>query len=203
MRRLFLAIGFVQLALVIAVASWGADVSLGSGTAVPGGTVSLPLILTSEGDPIGGVADDIAYDESLLTPTGCTSSVVNTVSTHRQCSNAGPDVPGTACDADTDCAAPNVCNVLRVGLFSIPITTIPDGVVAECSFTVSPLAEPGTISLPSNPSTSTIDGVWVPTTDPPATITVLTRRQQLRACTAQRTAATKAATTAWKACKAQ
>ena len=203
MRQRIPAIAIAPIVLFLAVTSWGADVSLGNGSAVPGGTVSLPLDLDSQGAVIGGVATDIHFDESLLTPVGCVSIAVNTVSTHRQCSNAGPDVPGTACDTDAECTAPNVCDVLRVGLFSIPIAAIPDGVVAVCSFAVSPLAVPGTISLPSNPSTSTVDGVWVQTTDPPATITVLTRRQQLRACTAQRTAATKTATTAWKACKAR
>jgi len=132
-------------------------VDVGSGSGLPGATVSIPITLTKNGANVVATSNDIVFDNTAFSLNGCAINPTldptqDLFGPQKLCTNGSP-----VCTTDADCSGGNTCNLVRVGVGNLfTPTTIPDGVVLTCSFGISPSAAPGPYVL-ANTAGSTDD----------------------------------------------
>ena len=121
----------------------GANIDLGTVSGVKGSTVTIPVTLTNvTGTDIAGIRVDISYDPNLLdNPT------------------ATIGVSGTAAGKTVSASKPTgTTGIYRVGVFSTDFnyfaTPIPNGIIANITFTINAAAAPGSITLTNTPTAS-------------------------------------------------
>jgi hypothetical protein len=141
-------------------------ITVGTGAAAPGATVTIPVTLTGNGSTVGGTSDDIDFDSSLfsIAPADC---VINPaigpgtapnkqLSAGKVCSNGSG-----ACTTNTDCTSPNTCNIMRVGIFGLNTTAIPDGQLFTCRFTINAATLPGVYPLSNGCAAADPNGITI------------------------------------------
>jgi predicted RecA/RadA family phage recombinase len=124
-----------------------AQLNLGSGSGSPGGTVTLPITLVTNGWNICATSNDLQYDASLLKSPTC---------------EIGP--AGSAASKGVQC---NVVatGIFRVGVVGLNTNSIGDGVVAYVTFGIDQSATPGSkIAINNTPTASDCAGGLVPIT---------------------------------------
>lgn len=118
-------------------------VNLGSGSAMPGTSAMMAATLTTNGATVGGTSTDVSFDDTVFSVTPSSDCAIDStigpgsgpdkqLSAGKVCSNGSG-----ACTSNADCAAPNRCNILRVGIFGLNTKSIPDGPLFACNFGVA------------------------------------------------------------------
>lgn len=97
-----------------------AQLNLGSGSGSPGGTVKLPITLSSKGWDIAATSNDLQYNPSYLKSPTC---------------EIGPS--GTAAGKSVQCNEVSP-GLFRVGVLGFNTNTINDGIVAYVTFGIDP-----------------------------------------------------------------
>jgi len=158
-------------------------VGMDSVSAAPGGTATVTTSLSNSNGCVVAVADYFTYDATALTFTGCTiasgpsnagktltisSSCDSTTGTAACCyPTSGSCMFGAACNAtdycincnctsDSDCPSGQTCTNKTVAAFGFSSSTIPDGALWTCTWTVSASASGPyavTISTQGRPAT--------------------------------------------------
>ena len=127
------------------------SIDAGAGAGAPGSSAFIAVTLTSNGATVVATANDLHFDDALLQPVGCTinpaigdgSALKKTLVTGSLCTDGS-----VSCVSDDDCPAPNRCDVLRVGVFSIfNVDVIPDGLLFTCEFSIAADASPATLGI--------------------------------------------------------
>lgn len=127
---------------------------LGTAMGIPGETVTVPITLTGNGARISATSNDIVFNPYVFVNA---TAVVGPAAT-----SAGKDITVESPYSGT----------LRVGIFGMNNTEIPDGVVAYVMLTISDYVYSGSYPLTNQPSASDPDGALVAVTGTDGTVDV-------------------------------
>jgi hypothetical protein len=118
-----------------------AQLNLGSGSGSPGGSVTLPITLVTNGWSISATSNDLQYNGSYLKNPQC---------------SIGPSGSAAGKSAQCNQVSPGL---FRIGVLGFNTTPIGDGVVAYVTFDIDPSVSPGAqISVDNTPNATDPDG---------------------------------------------
>ena len=137
--------------------------SIGSGNAVAGGQVTVPVTLTGSGAGIASLSMDITFDPTRL------SLPMNSAGTEPVAAVIGA---AGAASSKSVYQSSHSAGVLRVAITNTNAFTIGDGVVFTVTFNVQAGATPGTVALTGTPVASSPAAVHVPITGAAGSVTV-------------------------------